>query len=105
MTFAIERLMAKAADELGVGRIKLRRKNLVKAKKMPYRNAVGMVYDSGTYEANIDLAMTIADWDGFKQRRKDAKKRGKLLGRGMANSVESSIGAPKAMPRARYSVA
>jgi carbon-monoxide dehydrogenase large subunit len=95
VTFAIERLMDMAADQLGIDRIRLRRKNLVSQKKMPYRNAVGMLYDSGTYEANMDLAMSIADWDGFRQRRKDAKKRGKLLGLGMANYVESSIGAPK----------
>ena len=39
--------------------------------------------------------MDIADWKGFKQRRREAKKRGKLLGLGLANYVESSIGAPK----------
>jgi aerobic carbon-monoxide dehydrogenase large subunit len=95
VTFAIERMMDMAADQLGIDRIRLRRKNLVSPKKMPYRNAVGMLYDSGTYEANMDLAMNLADWDGFRQRKKDAKKRGKLLGLGMANYVESSIGAPK----------
>ncbi len=95
VTFAIERLMDKAAFELGIDRIRLRRKNLIKPKKMPYRNAVGMLYDSGTYEANMDLAMQLAGWDSFKQRRREAKRRGKLLGLGMANYVESSIGAPK----------
>ena len=95
VTFAIERLIDLACIELGFDRVKLRRKNLVSAKKMPYRNAVGMVYDSGTYEANMDLAMRIADWDGFKARKKDAKKRGKLLGLGLANYVESSIGSPR----------
>jgi aerobic carbon-monoxide dehydrogenase large subunit len=95
VTFAIERLMDKAADELGIDRIRLRRKNLVKPKAMPYRNAVGMLYDSGTYEANMDLAMKIADVEGFKQRKREAKKRGKLLGLGLSNYVESSIGSPK----------
>ena len=95
VTFAIERLMDKAADQLGIDRVRLRRKNLVKPKAMPYRNAVGMLYDSGTYEANMDLAMKIADVEGFKQRKREAKKRGKLLGLGMANYVESSIGSPK----------
>ncbi len=55
---------------------------------MPYRNAVGMTYDSGRYEENMDLAMRIADWDGFKARRREAKKRGHLLGLGLANYVE-----------------
>src|SRR6185295_4176701 len=92
VTFAIERLIDMAADQLGIDRIRIRRKNLVKPKAMPYRNAVGMLYDSGTYEANMDLAMKIADWDGFKQRKREAKKRGKLLGLGLAHYVESSIG-------------
>jgi carbon-monoxide dehydrogenase large subunit len=95
VTFAIERLMDLAADQLGIDRVRIRRKNLVKPKAMPYRNAVGMNYDSGTYEANMDLALRIADWDGFKQRKREAKKRGRLLGLGLANYVESSIGSPK----------
>jgi aerobic carbon-monoxide dehydrogenase large subunit len=66
---------------------------------MPYRNAVGMLYDSGHYRDNMDLAMRLADWDGFKARKRDAKKRGKLLGLGLANYVESSIGAPKEQTR------
>jgi carbon-monoxide dehydrogenase large subunit len=95
VTFAIERLLDHAADELGIDRVRLRRKNLVSQRKMPYRNAVGMTYDSGTYQSNMDLALKIADVDGFKQRRREAKKRGVLLGLGISNYVESSIGAPR----------
>ena len=99
VTFAIERLIDIAAKRLGIDRVSLRRRNLVRSKAMPYRNAVGMRYDSGQYEANMDLAMEIADWSGFSARRRDAKKRGKLLGRGFANYVESSIGSPKEQTR------
>jgi carbon-monoxide dehydrogenase large subunit len=99
VTFAIERLVDIAAAKLGIDRISLRRRNLVRPKSMPYRNAVGMTYDSGRYEDNMDLAMRIADWDGFSARRREAKKRGKLLGLGLANYVESSIGAPKEQAR------
>ena len=99
VTFAIERLVDLAAAKLGIDRISLRRRNLVRPKSMPYRNAVGMTYDSGTYEDNMDLAMRIADWDGFATRKREAKKRGKLLGLGLANYVESSIGAPKEQAR------
>ena len=95
VTFAIERLIDMAAEQLGIDRVRLRRKNLVSPKKMPYRNAVGMTYDSGTYESNMDLAMRIADVEGFKRRRREAKKRGMLLGLGLTNYVESSIGAPR----------
>jgi carbon-monoxide dehydrogenase large subunit len=95
VTFAIERLIDTAASELGLDRVALRRQNLVRPSQMPYRNAVGMVYDSGRYEENMNTAMQIADWTGFPARRRDAKRRGKLAGLGLANYVESSIGAPR----------
>src|SRR6187200_2730776 len=99
VTFAIERLIDTAAARLGIDRIALRRKNLIRPEAMPYRNADGMNYDSGRYEENMDWAMDIADWKGFEQRRRAAAKRGKLLGRGLANYVESSIGAPNEQAR------
>src|SRR5712671_5507241 len=97
--FVIEQLIDNAAVQLGFDRIALRRKNLIKPHAMPYRNAVGMLYDSGRYAENMVWAMDIADWKGFDKRRREAKKRGKLLGRGLANYVESSIGAPNEQAR------
>ena len=95
VTYAIERLVDEAARRLGIDRVALRRMNLIAPEAMPYPNAVGARYDSGTYEANMDLAIQIADWDGFAERRAAAQARGKLLGLGLANYVESSIGAPR----------
>jgi carbon-monoxide dehydrogenase large subunit len=94
VTYAIERAIDRAADELGFDRVALRRRNLVRPNAMPYVNAVGAPYDSGQYAANMDLAMRIADRKGFAARRREAKRRGRLLGLGLANYVESSIGAP-----------
>jgi carbon-monoxide dehydrogenase large subunit len=99
VTFAIERLIDIAADELGMDQVALRRKNLIRPQAMPYRNAVGMVYDSGRYQENMAWAMDIADWKGFAARRREARRRGKLLGLGLANYVESSIGAPREQAR------
>ena len=69
--------------------------NLVRPEQMPYVNAVGARYDSGTYESNMDLALRIADSDGFAARKRLAEARGKLLGLGVAHYVESSIGSPR----------
>jgi carbon-monoxide dehydrogenase large subunit len=99
VTFAIERLIDIAAAQLGFDRIELRRRNVVRPDAMPYLNAVGMTYDSGRYEENMDIALRLADWDGFEARRREAAGRGKLLGRGLANYVESSIGAPREQAR------
>lgn len=95
VTFAIERLIDKAARELGFDRLDLRRRNLVTPAQMPYPNATGMTYDSGEYEANMDRLLALADWAGVEERRKEARSRGKILGVGFANYVESSIGSPK----------
>ena len=95
VTFAIERLIDKAARELGIDRLELRRRNLVTPAQMPYLNAVGQRYDSGTYEANMDHVLALADWAGVPARRADAARRGKVLGVGFANYVESSIGSPR----------
>ncbi len=95
VTFAIERLIDKAARELGFDRLELRRRNLVTPAQMPYTNATGMNYDSGEYEANMDRLLALADWAAVEERRKEARSRGKILGVGFANYVESSIGSPK----------
>src|SRR5690348_7536895 len=65
VTYVIERLVDRAAAELGFDRISLRRKNLIKPKAMPYRNAMVMLYDSGSYASNMAGAMGIADGSGF----------------------------------------
>ncbi len=95
VNFAIERLIEKAARELGFDRIELRRRNLVGAGSFPYMNAVGAEYDSGTYESNLDLALRISDHAGFAARKKEAAARGKLAGISITPYVESSIGSPR----------
>ncbi|MBT6096489.1 MAG: xanthine dehydrogenase family protein molybdopterin-binding subunit [Rhodospirillaceae bacterium] len=95
VTFALERLIDEAANRCGFDAVDLRRKNLIAASAMPYRNPIGALYDSGEYEKSMDIAMRMADWDGFAARQADAAGRGKLLGRGLANYVESSTGAPR----------
>jgi carbon-monoxide dehydrogenase large subunit len=93
-TFVIERLIDIAAHRLGMDRIVLRRRNLIRRAQLPYRSATGLIYDSGNFRANMDGAIKLADWAGFPARRREAKKRGKLAGIGLANYVESPVGQP-----------
>ena len=95
VTYAIERIIEIAARRLGFDPLELRRKNLIPPSAMPYVNAVGSRYDSGEYEINMDRAIRLADWNGFDLRKKAAAENGLLLGRGLANYVESSIGSPR----------
>jgi carbon-monoxide dehydrogenase large subunit len=95
VNFALERLIDKAARALGIDRSELRRKNLVRREQMPYTNAVGTMYDSGDYERAMNDALRNADWSDFPARREAAAARGRCLGLGLANYVESSTGSPR----------
>ena len=93
--FVMERLIDLAARRHGFDRLELRRKNLVPASAMPYRNAVGTLYDSGDYLAAQDRALALADWAGFEARRAEARRRGRYRGIGVANYIELNTGFPR----------
>ena len=92
--YALERVIDEAARLTGIDRVRLRKKNLIPPKAMPYKTAVGTTYDSGEFPVIVDKALKLADVDGFKKRRKDSLKRGKLRGLGISCVLEHSGGAP-----------
>jgi len=93
--FVIERLIDLAARRHGFDRVELRRRNLVPPAAMPYRNPLGLVYDSGDYAAAQDRALALADWAGFEARRAEARRRGRYRGIALANYVELNTGVPR----------
>jgi aerobic carbon-monoxide dehydrogenase large subunit len=93
--FVIERLIDLAARRHGFDRVALRRQNLVPAAAMPYRNPLGLVYDSGDYAAAQDRVVAMADWAGFAARRAEARRRGRYRGIGVANYIELNTGMPR----------
>jgi carbon-monoxide dehydrogenase large subunit len=86
--YLIERLLEKAARELGIDRVELRRRNLLKPEELPYRTHVGETYDSGEFERMLAGALDIADWEGFRKRKEESLRRGQLRGRGVAVYLE-----------------
>jgi carbon-monoxide dehydrogenase large subunit len=93
--FVIERLVDLAADKLGVDPAALRRRNMVPPQAQPYRNPLGLTYDSGDYPEAMERALALADWDGFKARKREARQRGKRRGIGVANYIEVTSGNPR----------
>jgi aerobic carbon-monoxide dehydrogenase large subunit len=94
-THAIERLLDIAASELGLDRIEIRRRNIVRTSQLPYRTAVGLTLDSGDFVDNMERALVHADWAGFEARRTASLEHDKLRGIGFANYVEAPVGAPR----------
>jgi carbon-monoxide dehydrogenase large subunit len=92
--FILERAVDEAARVTGIDPVKLRRRNLIKPSAMPYKTAVGTTIDSGEFLSVLDKALALADYDGFKQRRRAAAKRGKYRGIGISCMLEHAGGVP-----------
>ncbi|SEN42706.1 carbon-monoxide dehydrogenase large subunit [Gemmobacter aquatilis] len=93
-TFQLERLVDKAARELGVSPIELRRQNFIKPDQFPYQTPVAVVYDTGNYHATLDRVLEISNYAGFEARAAESKARGKLRGFGLAHYIEACGIAP-----------
>jgi aerobic carbon-monoxide dehydrogenase large subunit len=92
--YALERVVAEAARTTGIDPVKLRRRNLIPPKAIPYKTAVGTTYDSGDFAPILDQALTLGDYDGFKRRRREAARRGKLRGIGISCFLEHAGALP-----------
>ena len=86
--YMIERLMDAAARATGIDQVELRRRNMIRPEQMPYKNPLDKTYDSGAFAKVMDEALLLADWKGFDARSADARRRGRLRGRGMAAFLE-----------------
>jgi carbon-monoxide dehydrogenase large subunit len=93
--FVIERLVDMAALVLGMDRVEIRRKNLIPAEALPFKNPLGVVYDNGNYAATMAEALQHADWASFEARRAEAKSRNMCRGIGLANYIEITMGLPR----------
>jgi aerobic carbon-monoxide dehydrogenase large subunit len=93
ITFTIERLMDKAAGELGIDPIEIRRRNLVKS--FPYKSAMGMVFDEASYLETMEAAVQAADVPAFRRCQAEARAAGRHLGFGVATfSERTGYGTP-----------
>ena len=92
-SFIVERLVDEAARQMKIDRIALRRRNMIPKSAIPYRTPSGRLYDSGEFEAVMDKALALADWDGFKVRARASAKRGLVRGQGISTFLECVGGA------------
>jgi carbon-monoxide dehydrogenase large subunit len=100
--YYMERLIDTAAREMGIDRIELRRRNLIRPKDIPYRNAAEMTYDSGDFPALLKHAVELADLKGFNKRKRESKKAGKVRGLGVGCFLEVTAPANKEMGGIRF---
>jgi len=92
---AFERLLDMAAAKLGIDRVALRERNLVRKHMFPYHSPLGLIYDCGDFVGNMRRVVERADWDGFVARRAASEAAGVLRGIAVANYLETPVGAPR----------
>lgn len=94
--FAMERILDRAATQLGIDRAVIRERNFIQPEQMPYsvgfiyRDGKPMRYDSGDYPATQAAALARADYAGFAERQRQARAQGRFIGIGVANYVEGT---------------
>ena len=93
-TFLLERIIDLAAIETKRDPAELRRLNFIKPNQFPYQTPVALTYDTGNYDATLDMALKAADYKNFPARKTEAKKHGKLRGIGIATYIEACGIAP-----------
>ena len=93
--YYVERLVDLAAEEMGIDRIELRRRNHIEPDQMPYSTASDSVYDSGDFPALLTHALDFADIDGFEERKRESATRGLLRGLGIGSFLEVTAPAAK----------
>jgi carbon-monoxide dehydrogenase large subunit len=87
-SFLIERLVQTAAIELGMDPADLRLRNFIKPEQFPYHSATGFVYDSGNYQAALQLALDEVGYDDLRKEQEALRPSGQLIGIGIASFTE-----------------
>ena len=96
-SYLLERLVEKASRQTTIDRIELRRRNLIKPEQFPYQTAVALQYDTGNFQATLDMAIERIDYQNFATRRAGSAARGKLRGLGISTYIEACGIAPSAL--------
>jgi len=88
--YYMERLIDAAAVEMDIDRLELRRRNFVKPREIPFKAALGSIYDSGDFANVLKHALEEADVKGFAKRKRESRKSGKLRGLGIGSYLEAT---------------
>ncbi len=92
--WVIEQLIEIAAEKLGLESNEVRRRNFIKKDQFPYVSPSGNVYDSGDYEASLNLLLSKAGYDDLRREQQAARAQGRLVGIGVVSSIEPGLTGP-----------
>jgi carbon-monoxide dehydrogenase large subunit len=100
--YLMERLIDKAARQLGEEPSELRRKNFIRPEQMPFKTTAGEIYDSGDFSRVMDACLKEGDVAGFAARKAESESHGRRRGLGISYYIESTMGDPTEMARIQF---
>jgi carbon-monoxide dehydrogenase large subunit len=95
-TWTNERLIERGARELGIDVVEMRRRNLIAREDFPYPAPGGRVYDSGDPPALLDKLVALAGYDALRREQAELRRRGVLMGIGLAAFIDKAGTGPSA---------
>jgi aerobic carbon-monoxide dehydrogenase large subunit len=102
--YYVERALDLAASELGIDRLDLRKRNIIRKSDLPFKAASDMTYDCGDFLGVLKQALDAADYSGFGKRRRESKKRGLLRGLGIGCYLEVTAAPGKELGAIHFEV-
>lgn len=90
IAYVIERLVSRAAAEIGIDAAEVRRRNFIPPEAFPYKTPTGSTYENADLPGVMEKALKLADWKGYAQRRRKSEKAGKLRGMGISTVIENT---------------
>jgi carbon-monoxide dehydrogenase large subunit len=93
-SYIIERTIERAARELGIDPAEIRRRNFIRPDEFPYKTITGHTYDSGNYEGALNKALELVGYRELRERQKELRRQGRLLGIGLSSYIEVCNFAP-----------
>ncbi|MAH83297.1 MAG: hypothetical protein CBB68_02895 [Rhodospirillaceae bacterium TMED8] len=92
--FVMERIMDHIANDLGIDRAEIRRRNLIPVDRIPYevplkaRDGKPMIYDSGDFIGCLDHALKVSSYQEFSSQQQAALAEGRYIGIGVSNMLK-----------------
>jgi carbon-monoxide dehydrogenase large subunit len=89
-SWIIEGTMDAVARELGLDRVEVRRRNMLRPQDLPYTTPTGQKLEDITPAETLERGLAAIDYQGFRARQAAARAEGRHLGLGICNVVEST---------------
>jgi 2-furoyl-CoA dehydrogenase large subunit len=88
MIFVLERLMHRAALQLGLDPVEIRLRNFIQPEQMPHTTPSGEIYESGNYPECFRMALARVEYKQVKEQQEALRKQGTYIGVGLSASIE-----------------